>query len=176
MKVKFKKLSEAAQAPKKAHNTDAGFDLFATSKAKRDLFIEYGTSLSFEIPEGYVGLLFPRSSVSNKALTLANSVGVVDSDFRGEVRLRFRKTPGAGPEDSNVYQIGDKIGQLVVIELPKVELEEIVELSVTERGEGGFGSTDVDVLLDKIVQDFTDPVLEVSEEVFEQIEEELNED
>src|SRR6185369_3362723 len=79
MPVRFKKLHELAQTPQYAKPTDAGMDLVAISKTYSDLYIEYGTGLDFEIPEGYVGLLFPRSSASNYDLILSNCVGVVDS-------------------------------------------------------------------------------------------------
>ena len=85
MQVKFKKLNKEAYAPEKAHKEDAGFDLKAISREFTDSYIEYDTGLAFEVPTGYVGLLFPRSSVSKKDLTLANCVGVLDSCYRGPV-------------------------------------------------------------------------------------------
>ena len=149
MKIKFKKLVEGVQTPKKAHSSDAGFDITATSRAVRPHYIEYGTSLAIDIPEGYVGLLFPRSSVTNKPLTLGNSVGVIDSGYLGEIKLRFRKSASASLHANNeeeLYQIGDRIGQLVVLELPKVELEEVKDFGEkTERNTGGFGSTNLKI-------------------------------
>ena len=135
MKIKIKKLSDNAVIPCYACNGDAGMDLHAVSKNETEMFIEYGTGLAFEIPEGYVGLLFPRSSLSKKDLILANHVGVLDSGYRGELKFRFKKI---GEE---VYEVGDRIGQLIVIPYPKVELEEASELSDTNRGIGGFGSS-----------------------------------
>jgi dUTP pyrophosphatase len=152
-KLKFKKLSEKAQTPTKAFPSDAGWDLVATSRAIRPFYIEYGTDLQIELPEGHVGLLFPRSSVSNKPLSMANSVGVIDQNFRGEIRLRFRKTVGAAvhtDSEAELYKVGDRIGQLVVMELPKIELEEIKEVSKTDRNEGGFGSSDFKEIEKKI--------------------------
>lgn len=145
--VKFRKLSPDAVAPSYAKLGDAGLDLTATDKkyvneAAKDgmsykSFIEYGTGLAFEIPEGYVGLIFPRSSISNVALTLTNCVGVIDSGYRGEVRFRFKRTlDGAGE-----YAPGDKIGQLIILPYPQVQLQEAQELSDSSRGVGGFGST-----------------------------------
>ena len=93
VKVKIKRLTENAVVPTKAHPTDAGFDLTATSRVfDEEGNIVYGFGLAFEIPEGYVGLLFPRSSICKKDLTLSNSVGVVDCHYRGEVFAKFRPT------------------------------------------------------------------------------------
>jgi dUTP pyrophosphatase len=139
MKINVKKLDEKAVIPKYAKEGDAGLDLVATSKDENAMYIEYGTSLAVELPEGYVGLLYPRSSISKYHLSLANSVGVVDSGFRGEIRLRFKKTSTSIIETT--YNIGDKVGQLIVMPYPKIELVEVAELGNTERGEGGFGSS-----------------------------------
>jgi dUTP pyrophosphatase len=98
--------------------------------------VTYDTGLSIEIPEGYVGLLFPRSSVSKTTLNLANSVGVIDSGYRGPLMLKFRYL-----EEGDVYEVGDRVAQLVIMKLPFVEIIEVSELSSSERGEGGFGST-----------------------------------
>ena len=104
MKVKVKKLSDKAVVPKYTKEGDAGLDLTATSKKLcLEGFIEYGTSLSFEIPYGHVGLIFPRSSISNVNMSLSNSVGVVDAGYRGEVKFRF-KPSGAG---KGMYELGD---------------------------------------------------------------------
>ncbi len=135
MKIKIKKLSSDAILPKYAHDGDAGMDVFAVSKKHTGKFIEYGTGLSFEVPQGYVMLIFPRSSVTNKDLILKNSVGVLDSGYRGELIMRFNKL---GDEE---YEVGDKIGQIIILPYPKIEFEESEELSDTSRGSGGFGST-----------------------------------
>lgn len=136
--LKVKKLVPEARLPARANSTDAGLDLTATSRTLRQSYVEYGTGLAVEIPYGHVGLLFPRSSVSNKDLVLANSVGVIDSGYRGEVCLRF-KIHSLG---ENVYTIGEKVGQLIILPYPQVLICEEESLSQTERGEGGFGSTD----------------------------------
>jgi dUTP pyrophosphatase len=138
MKVRFKKLSEKAVTPKYAKPGDAGMDLVATSLVKNEIFYEYETDIAVEIPEGYVGLLFPRSSISKTKQILANSIGVVDSGYRGSLRLRFKKLDW---DNGEVYGIGDKVGQLVIIPYPTIELEEVSELSETNRGENGFGSS-----------------------------------
>ena len=93
MKVKIKKLCESAVIPTYAKPGDAGMDLVATSRIF-DKYgnVEYGTGIAMEIPEGYVGLLFPRSSICKQDLALANAVGVVDSCFRGEIKFKFKHT------------------------------------------------------------------------------------
>jgi len=139
MNVKVKKLKVGVDVPKYAKTGDAGLDLVATSKVVTNTYIEYGTSLAFQIPQGFVGLLYPRSSISKYDLVLANSVGVVDSGYRGEVKLRFKKT-----DDTifcRTYDIGDKVAQLIIVPYPEITLQEVEELSGTERGTGGFGST-----------------------------------
>jgi dUTP pyrophosphatase len=135
IQIKIKKLIPEAIIPKYAHTGDAGMDVYAVSKKISYDFIEYGTGLSFEIPEGYVCLIFPRSSVSNKSLSLCNSIGVLDSGYRGELKLRFYQ------HKREEYQIGERIGQIIIIPYPNIEFEEINELSETKRGDGGFGST-----------------------------------
>ena len=127
--------------PKYQKDGDAGLDLVATSKSENALYIEYGTSLAFQIPEDHIGLLYPRSSISNYHLVLANSVGCVDSNYRGEVKLRFKKTLDNVYE--NTYNIGDRVAQLIIMPYPKVELVEVEELSDTARGDKGFGSSGV---------------------------------
>lgn len=142
MKVRIKKLNDKAVMPSKAHATDAGFDLYCTSKeidwTKRQIVCH--TGLAFEIPEGYVGLIFPRSSVSNKPLMMANSVGVVDSCYRGEVTAKFNITDTRQNAFSH-YQEGDRIAQMIIIPYPEIEFEEADSLSESDRGTGGYGST-----------------------------------
>jgi dUTP pyrophosphatase len=138
MIVKFKKLSEKAVTPQYSKPGDAGMDLVATSLVKSEVYYEYDTDIAVEIPEGYVGLLFPRSSISKTKQILANSIGVIDSGYRGSLRLRFKKLDW---DSGEVYNVGDKIGQLMIIPYPTIELEEVNELSDTHRGDSGFGST-----------------------------------
>lgn len=137
VKIKFKKLNKRAEIPFYAKDGDAGMDLVATTLVRTSKFFEYGTDLAMEIPKGYVGLLFPRSSISKTDHFLRNSVGVIDSGYRGEIKLRM-SIPALGETE---YLIGDKVGQLILMKLPWVEIEEAEELSDTDRGEGGFGST-----------------------------------
>lgn len=136
MILKIKKLSENAVLPFFANHGDAGMDLTATSKKLCDKYVEYGTDLAFEIDEGNVVLIFPRSSISKTGHRLMNSVGVIDSGYRGEIKIRMSYS-----WDESAYEIGDKVAQAVVLELPKVLIEEVSELSDSDRGEGGFGST-----------------------------------
>lgn len=139
MKVKVKKLSKEAVIPVYSSDNAAGLDLVATSKEYNDLGdLTYGTGLAIEIPEGYMGLLFPRSSISKTSLSLRNSVGVIDSDYRGEILLKFHND---AYDDSPVYQKGDKIAQLIIMPYPYITLVETDELTNTNRGTGGFGST-----------------------------------
>lgn len=135
MQVKIKRLNDKAILPTKAHATDAGYDLYASSCYYEDGMLHYGTGVAVEIPEGYVGLVFPRSSIANTHLTLSNSVGVIYSGYRGEVMAKFRKGGSRG------YHVGERIAQLIIIPYLEVTFEEVDELSDSDRGEGGYGST-----------------------------------
>ncbi len=160
MKVKIKRLNDNAIIPVKAHPTDAGFDLTATSRTMdKDGNIVYGTGLAFEIPEGYAGFIFPRSSISKQDLALTNSVGIVDSHYRGEVMCKFKPSwefdssfdavniggmDIVSMNDENgcrVYSVGERIAQLVIMPYPEVTFEQSDELTPTDRGTGGYGST-----------------------------------
>lgn len=135
MEVRIKKLTENAKMPTKAHATDAGYDLYASSCHYEDGMLHYGTGVAVEIPQGYVGLVFPRSSIANTHLTLSNSVGVIDSGYRGEIKAKFRKGGTRG------YNVGDRIAQLIIIPYPEVVFVETDELTDSDRGIGGYGST-----------------------------------
>lgn len=153
MKIKIKKLKEDVKLPHYSTDGAAGLDIYAydvkysynegvkdqyTQYSLSELkYIEYGTKLAIEIPSGYVGLIYPRSSITNKDLLLGNSVGIIDSDYRGEIKFRFRPTKLGFTE----YKLGDKIGQLIIMPIPLIELEEVKELSDTKRNDGGYGST-----------------------------------
>lgn len=140
MNVKIKKLNDAAVIPVRGTEHSAGMDLTAVSKEVVDNgkhgYVNYGTGLAFVIPEGHVGLLFPRSSISKTGLILSNSCGIIDSDYRGEVTMRFKHI-----KDTDDYNIGDRIGQLIIIPYPQVTFEEVSELDETVRGTSGYGST-----------------------------------
>jgi dUTP pyrophosphatase len=139
MKVKIKKVHADAVIPKYAKESDAGLDLVATSIISNTTFqITYGLGIALEIPDGFVGLVFPRSSIRNTELTLSNSVGVIDSGYRGELQATFNKSNGL---DSVSYKVGDRVCQIMIIPHPIIELIEVDELSESARGAGGFGST-----------------------------------
>lgn len=168
MEVRIKKLNENAVIPSYAKSGDAGMDITATSRYF-DKYgnVVYGTGLAFEIPEGYVGLLFARSSVSKHDLCLANCVGVLDSGYRNEVLFKFKATLAYTDEDFSpeigtdsddfwnieipgnreclvthrIYEVGDRIGQIIIMPYPHIEFKEVDELSDSERGLGGWGST-----------------------------------
>lgn len=139
MKINFIKLSKDAVNPNRAHDTDAGFDLVATECdfAPGGMFV-CKTGIAVEIPPGYFGAIFPRSSIRNTPLILSNCVGVIDSGYRGEIVFSFRWVNTA---DGMQYKAGDRIGQLVILPLPEVEFEEVLVLTDSPRGTGGFGST-----------------------------------
>lgn len=137
MNVKIKKLVPEAVIPTYAKYGDAGMDLTCVEINVTDNYYEYKTGLAMEIPEGYVGLLFPRSSNSKMQLLLCNSVGVIDSGYRGEVALRFKRINSIGGR----YNVGDRVGQIIILPYPDISFEEVEELNSSERGEGGFGST-----------------------------------
>lgn len=167
--VNIKKLVPEAVIPTYAHPGDAGMDVTAVSINVTDKYIEYGTGLSFELPEGYVMLIFPRSSVSKYDLSLANAVGVLDSGYRGELKLRFKRNyriENIPSEDTDFkatttsivnsgyankyqwnacdwYNVGDKIGQIMILPYPTINFIQVDDLSDTERGSGGFGSTGI---------------------------------
>ena len=155
MKVKIKKLHPDAVIPAYAKPGDAGMDLTAVSiSVDEHGNICYGTGLAFEIPEGYVGLVFPRSSNCKKGVILTNCVGVVDSGYRGEVSFKFRPLMDRVKDirengtfeykfglHRDSYKLGDRIGQIIIMPYPQIEFEEVQELSQTERGTEGYGSS-----------------------------------
>lgn len=146
MEVKIKRLSEDAVIPSYAHDTDAGLDFTAISyEYKEDIDCHvFGTGLALEIPEGYVGLCFPRSSNRKTDLYLTNSVGVIDAGYRGEVMASFKNRdfePDVIAQLRKGYEVGDRVFQMIIIPRPYITFVEVDELSSTERGEGGHGST-----------------------------------
>jgi dUTP pyrophosphatase len=152
MKVRIKKLNENAVIPSYAKDGDAGMDVIATSIiSDTPTQITYGLGIALEIPKGFVGLVFPRSSIRKTGLQLSNSVGVIDSGYRGELQATFNKLfGGEGMYDemkvkeiqpNDFYKVGDRVAQIMIIPHPPIEFDEANELSDTERGDGGFGST-----------------------------------
>jgi dUTP pyrophosphatase len=140
MNLKVKLEHPEARLPSKATDGSAGWDLTAVIETinLQDRYIEYSFGLSMAIPQGHVGLIFPRSSVSKKDITLANAVGVIDSDYRGTVTARFKNLINAG---ARKYSPGDRIAQLVILKLPEVSIEQVDNLDETTRGSGGYGSS-----------------------------------
>jgi dUTP pyrophosphatase len=152
MKVKIQKISPLAKIPTYAKEGDAGMDVIATSIiSDTPTQITYGLGIALEIPNGFVGLVFPRSSIRKTGLQLSNSVGVIDSGYRGELQATFNKLfGGEGMYDemkvnqmqpNDYYKIGDRVAQIMIIPFPPIEFEQVTQLSETERGDGGFGST-----------------------------------
>lgn len=139
MNIKYVKLFANTRAPMRMSECANGYDLTAmTGTLLESGLVEYNTGIAVAIPEGYVGLVFPRSSVSKTPWRLANSVGVIDSDYRGPVMVRFRADKDT---PSLPYKIGDRVAQLLILPCPQVSFEETQELDETDRGVGAFGST-----------------------------------
>ena len=177
MNLQFKLLSENATLPTRANPADAGLDLYAATDAALVIakggvrytvtpegaseietgdnesfgYIEYATDVAVAIPEGFVGLIFPRSSVSKKDLSLANSVGVIDAGYRGPIGVRFRtdldettakhRVDVLETKGYSFYEKGDRIAQLVVVPCLVLEPELVETLPDSVRGESGWGSS-----------------------------------
>lgn len=152
VKVKIKRLNDRAIIPTRGSAKAAGYDLYACLPELHKQTgvgipsisdfpseaITIPTGWSFEIPDGYFGAIFARSGAARKrGLRPANCVGAVDSDYRGEVMVALRN-------DTKLTQVvhdGERVAQIIILPCPPVEFEEAEQLSDTERGEGGFGST-----------------------------------
>jgi dUTP pyrophosphatase len=148
MEIKFYLKDELAIAPLRASADAAGYDLFAHSMGisnEDPTLLKVGTGVHVQIPKGFFGLLTPRSSIYKKKQILYNSVGIVDSDYRGEIMMVFKDVSGGSIDLSKeVENLGQRLGQILILPLPHVtynQVNSIDELSSTERGEGGFGST-----------------------------------
>lgn len=141
MNIKIKKLKDNAVVPTRGSKYAAGADLYS---AENDLYIEdrqtvmIGTGIAMEIPEGYVGLVYARSGLACKeGLAPANKVGVIDSDYRGEIKVALYNQSG----QKKLVKNGERIAQIVIAPFLAPEFTEVNELDETDRGEGGFGST-----------------------------------
>lgn len=141
MQVKFKLIHPNAQPPKRAHRTDAGFDLYCAGTYYDHDSEQYicNSGVAFEIPEGHVGLIFPRSSICRTHLSLSNAVGVIDSGYRGAVSAVFNVT--SCKRNRVLYRTGERFCQLVILPIPAVEFIETQELEDSDRGAGGYGSS-----------------------------------
>lgn len=137
MIIKFKKLTKTAQMPVKSTDGACGHDIFADAMEYTKTHVIIKTNIAVEIPEGYALFLIPRSSIYKTDLMLANSVGLIDSDYRGNITAIFKRNEVC----KNSYKIGERIGQLILIENFNAKFVEVNELSETKRGEGGYGST-----------------------------------
>jgi len=138
MKVNFKKLHEKALLPQYAKQGDAGMDLFPVSIETIEGNIVCSFGFAIEVPEGHVALIFPRSGIYKHSYTMSNSVGVIDSGYRGEVKSIFKKFQNYTP---SFYNAGQAVAQMIIIPYPTIQPEWADKLSETERGTGGFGST-----------------------------------
>ena len=142
MEIKIKKMHPNATIPVYARDGDGCVDLHAVAKDTDDMGNAiFDTGLAVEIPPGYVGLVFPRSSIYKTMHQLRNSVGVIDSGYRGSIKMIFWGTHSSNDESG--YKIGDRIGQLMIVETPKIFFKEVDDLTPSDRGTGGFGSTGV---------------------------------
>jgi len=132
------KLKKGAQMPRKAHNTDAAFDLYAHWIEEQDGMLVIGTGVHIEVPNGHVGLVFPRSSIAKTNLRLANCVGVIDPGYTGEILAKYDML--YNPEMLR-YDMGDRCAQILFVKTLDVHFAEVEELAETNRGDGGYGST-----------------------------------
>ena len=143
MTLEYRRLSETAQPPTRAHDDDAGMDLYADESAHLDPGgrASVGTGIALAVPEGHAGLVLPRSGLAARhGITLVNTPGLIDAGYRGELRVLLLNTDR---EQSFRVMPGDRIAQLVIARVESPALVEVAELSETARGRGGFGSTGV---------------------------------
>jgi dUTP pyrophosphatase len=143
LKLLFRRLSEAARAPVRAHDDDAGYDLQAAEAATMapGERTSVGTGIAVAIPDGHAGLVLPRSGLAAKhGIALVNAPGLIDAGYRGEVRVLLLNTDR---QASFEIAVGDRIAQLLVVQISSPQFEEAHELPESRRSEGGFGSTGV---------------------------------
>ena len=141
MILRYRRLQPEARPPARAHDGDAGFDLYAVEPASIEpgRRASVGTGIAVAIPEGYAGLVVPRSGLAARhGISLVNAPGLIDAGYRGELRVLLWN---GDPESTFSVSPGDRIAQLVLVAVESPELEEAAELDATARGEGGFGST-----------------------------------
>ena len=143
MRVRFQRLSPQAEAPARAHEHDAGYDLRASESARiaPGERASVGTGIAVAIPEGHAGLVLPRSGLAARhGIALTNAPGLIDSGYRGEVRVLLSNTD---PREPFEVAPGDRIAQLVVVRAEALEFDEVETLDETSRASGGFGSSGV---------------------------------
>jgi dUTP pyrophosphatase len=139
--VRFRRLSESARPPTRAHDGDAGFDLHAAEAAALGPGerASVGTGIAVAIPDGHAGLVLPRSGLAARhGISVVNAPGLIDAGYRGELRVLLLNTDR---ERSFEVAAGDRIAQLLVVRVEGPQLEEATNLDETGRGVGGFGST-----------------------------------
>jgi dUTP pyrophosphatase len=139
--LRYRRLTPAARPPGRAHDGDAGYDLHAaeTASLSPGERASVGTGIAVAIPDGYAGLVLPRSGLAARhGIALVNAPGLIDSGYRGELRVLLLNT-----DRSDQFEVaeGDRIAQLLLVRVEAPELEEAEELDETARGEGGFGSS-----------------------------------
>jgi dUTP pyrophosphatase len=143
LRIRFQRLVPEARAPERAHEHDAGYDLRAAEAARLGPGgrTSVATGIAVAIPDGYAGLVVPRSGLAARhGIALTNSPGLIDSGYRGEIRVLLLNTDR--DEDFEVA-VGDRIAQLVVVRAESVAFDEVPVLDETARAEAGFGSTGV---------------------------------
>ena len=141
MTLRFKRLSPGATPPSQAHEGDAGYDLYAAEAARLEAGgrASVGTGIAVAIPEGCAGLVLPRSGLAARhGIGLANAPGLIDSGYRGELRVLLLNSDRSEPFEVSP---GDRIAQLVLVRFESPPAEEVDSLDETVRGSGGFGST-----------------------------------
>lgn len=141
MDVKVKLTHPKATMPKFGKPGDAGADLTIVSKEEVNNQIICDTGVSIEIPEGYVGLVFPRSSICKYDLSLSNAVGVVDSGYRGSIKAVFNIKPEVKDFLRKEYEVGERALQLIILPYPRIDFVQVDDLSDTVRGNSGYGSS-----------------------------------
>jgi dUTP pyrophosphatase len=143
LRIRFQRLSPRASEPERAHDHDAGCDLRAAERARLEPGerASVGTGIAVAIPEGYAGLILPRSGLAAKyGITLPNSPGLIDSGYRGELRVLLLNTDR---RERFEIEVGDRIAQLVVVRAETLAFEAVPALGETARAERGFGSSGV---------------------------------
>ena len=143
IKLPIKKLDEGLEVPEYAYPGDAGLDLRSAEALTLKPFERkvVACGIAIAIPEGYAGLVIPRSGLAAKhGISIVNAPGLIDSGYRGELKVILVNLDS---ENEFAIERGDRIAQLMIIAIPEVQTEEVNELSETERGEGGFGSSGV---------------------------------
>lgn len=142
--IKIEKVHPRAELPKKAHSTDAGYDLVAADRNATDMYVEYDLGFRTEIPEGYYAEIVPRSSISNYDMIMCNAPGIIDSAYRGNWKVRFKVVKDRrNTKRANIYKQGERIAQVIFRKEEQVSFEEASVSKISERGTGGFGSTNI---------------------------------